>query len=176
MSSVEQQVRSLLRAWPVPDRIERGDEIVGTTLDLVPDTQNRLTMALAINLVVGGLQARWRMRPPLWRWLYYRLGGRLPSRWHRWMMNDLNGPGWRRRMLISRLVLGFVGIVLASFVVQLQFHHTDLLFLLAPSVGLLAGVLVPYRSRTRKERDRQLARHGYGQASQNYPPWAPPQT
>ena len=27
----------MIRAWPIPDRIERGDEIVGTTLDLVPD-------------------------------------------------------------------------------------------------------------------------------------------
>ena len=64
MMSVEQQVRTLVRAWPIPDRTERGDEIVGTTLDLLPDGQSRLTMALAFNLVLGGLRARWRMRPP----------------------------------------------------------------------------------------------------------------
>jgi hypothetical protein len=76
-------------AWPIPDRVQRGDEIVGTTLDLVPECKKRLTMALALNLVVGGLRARWRMRPPLWRWLYYRLGGRLSRRWNRWMLKDL---------------------------------------------------------------------------------------
>jgi len=83
MKSVERQVNRLVRSWPIPDRVERGDEIVGTTLDLVPDGATRIPVALALNLVMGGLSARWRMRPPLFRWLHYRMGGRLPSRWHR---------------------------------------------------------------------------------------------
>ena len=102
MTSVERQVRTLMRAWPIPDRVERGNEIVGTTLDLVPDGRNRLPLALAINLVIGGLRGRWRMRPPLWRWFYHRLGGRLPPRYHRWMLNDLSGSGWQRRMVTFR--------------------------------------------------------------------------
>jgi hypothetical protein len=32
MISAERHVRLLLRAWPRPDRIERGEEIVTTTL------------------------------------------------------------------------------------------------------------------------------------------------
>jgi hypothetical protein len=174
MRSVEEQSRFLLRAWPIPDRAERGDEIVGTTLDLVPGSQKRLTIALAVNLVVGGLRARWRLRPPLWRWLYYRLGGRLATRWHRWMLNDLNGPGWRRRITVNKLVLNFVAIVTAAIVVHTQFPHGDPFVLLAPLAGGLAAILVRYRSLTRKDRDRQLVRHGYCQVSQNYPPWPPP--
>ena len=76
----ERQIRTLMRAWPRPDRTERGEEIVGTTLDLLPDGATRLPVLLALNLVIGGLQARWRTRPPVWRWAFYRMGGRLPTR------------------------------------------------------------------------------------------------
>ena len=109
MKPIEGQIQNLMRAWPISDRIERGDEIVGTTLDLLPDGSTHLPLLLAVNLIAGGLRARWRLRPPVWRWMYYRLGGKLPSRWHRWMMNDLYCPGWRRRMVVSRLVFGFIG-------------------------------------------------------------------
>ncbi len=61
--SAERQKRILPRAWPLRDRSERGDEIVGTTLDLLPDGTNRLPFLLALNLMVGGMQARWGMRP-----------------------------------------------------------------------------------------------------------------
>jgi hypothetical protein len=177
MTPVERQVRTLLRAWPVPDRIERGDEIAGTTLDLVSDDAGRVPFALALNLVIGGLRARWRARPPLWRWLGYRMGGRLPTRWHRWMLNDLTSRGWRRRMLVSRLAFGLVALGLAFTVVQLQFSHTgrwDLLMMLAPAVGFVAGTFLPYRARTRKDRQRLLARHGYSYSGQNLAPWPPP--
>ena len=58
MTPVERQVRFMIRAWPIPDRIERGDEIVGTTLDLVPDGATRLPLPLAVNLLAGGMRAR----------------------------------------------------------------------------------------------------------------------
>jgi hypothetical protein len=56
--------------------------------------------------------------------------------------NDLNGPGWRRRITVNRLVLGFVAMVLASIPAQIQFHHTDplwLVFLLALSCATVLG-------------------------------------
>ena len=169
-------MRSLLRAWPTPDRAERGDEIVGTTLDLLPDEANRLPPTLALNLVIGGLRARWRMRPPVFRWFIYRMGGRLPSRWHRWTINDLTSPGWRRRIVVSRLFIGLIAMLLATFAAQIHFHHYygPPAALFAPFAGFIAGTLIRYRSRTRKDRDRQLVRHGYGQLSQDYPPWPPP--
>jgi hypothetical protein len=66
--SVERQIRILLRAWPLRDRSERADEIVGTTLDLLPDGATRLPFLLTLNLIVGGMQARWRIRIPVWIW------------------------------------------------------------------------------------------------------------
>jgi len=174
MSPVEQRVSCLLRAWPIPDRAERGDEIVGTTLDLLPDEATRLPLAIALNLVIGGLRARWRMRPPVLRWFHYRMGGRLHSRWHRWMFNDLTSPGWRRRMVVSKLLMGLCGWLLGTLAAQIYLLHkfdgSQALFMLIPFVGFVAGTLI----RTRKDRDRQLERHGYGQASQEYPPWPPP--
>jgi hypothetical protein len=180
--SVERQVRTLVRAWPIPDRTERGDEIVGTTLDLVPDGQSRLTMALAFNLVLGGLRARWRMRPPLWRWLFYRMGGRLPSWWHRWMLNDLTGPGWRRRMIQSQLILGVVsaslGIILAHAMLPPLPHpsspklvdpvNMNQMFLVSFGAFVVTGTLTT-AWRARKLRNRRLAQHFKEQPPQNDP-------
>ena len=67
--SVERQIRILLRAWPLRDRSKRGDEIVGTTLDVLPEGAARLPFLLALNLIVGGMRARWRMRLPLRIWV-----------------------------------------------------------------------------------------------------------
>jgi hypothetical protein len=178
--SVERQVRTLVRAWPIPDRTERGDEIVGTTLDLLPDAQSRLTMAMALNLVLGGLRARWRMRPPLWRWLFYRMGGRLPSWWHRWMLNDLTGPGWRRRMIQSQvnMTISFsLGLILANAMLSPPLPHPSSSKLVDPvntSQGTLVGlgvlvVLITLITawRARKLRNRRLAQHFMDPMPQN---------
>jgi hypothetical protein len=172
--SVEQQVRTLVRAWPIPDRTERGDEIVGTTLDLLPDGQSRLTMALAFNLVLGGLRARWRMRPPLWRWFLYRMGSRLPSRWQRWMLNDLTGPGWRRRIIQGNFILAVISLSLAFILTNgILFHPSpkfaDSLYL--KDLGILGAMVVSSTLSTawqaRKLRNRRLAQHFKGQPPQN---------
>ena len=183
MRSVEQQVRTLVRAWPIPDRTERGDEIVGTTLDLLPDGQRRLTMAMALNLVLGGLRARWRMRPPLWRWLFYRMGGRLPSWWHRWMLNDLTGPGWRRRMIQSQVVIMTIsvslGLILANAMLpplprpsspKLVIPVNTTQEILVNLGGLVVGVSLITAWRARKLRNRRLDQHSMGQPLQNDPP------
>jgi hypothetical protein len=173
--SVERQVRILMRAWPLPDRTERGDEIVGTTLDLVPDGASRVPAGLALNLVVGGLLARWHLRPPLWRWTYYRLGGRLPSRWHRWVLNDLTSPGWRRRIVTSQLMIGLVAAMLGIVGVQIAMHQrspTPYFLLVTFLIGFGVGTL----SMSRRNRDRQLARYEYGRPAPNDSPWPPPTT
>jgi hypothetical protein len=171
MSSVEQEVRKLVRAWPIPDRVERGEEIVATTLDLVPDGKNHLTFAMALNLVVGGLGARWRMRPPPWRWFYYRMGGRLNQRWHRWLLNDLSRSGWRRRMVVFRLSMLLPIMVLAWLTVSAsvrQFVPFWSWTFLSVVVGGSMGILT-HRSRDRRDRDKQLARHGYLHSAQSFP-------
>lgn len=154
MSPVERRARLLMRAWPRPDRHDRGEEIVGTTLDLVPDEATRIPLLIAVNLVVGGLRARWRIRPPVWRWAYYRAGGRLPSRWHRWMLNDLLAPGWRRRISTGPVVGVLIGLVAA----RLSTHQAiPVLLIVSVCVGGSMGAL----SVSRMNRDRNLMRHGY---------------
>jgi hypothetical protein len=157
----ERQIRTLMRAWPRPDRTERGEEIVGTTLDLLPDGATRLPMLLALNLVIGGLRARWRMRPPVWRWAFYRMGGRLPTRWNRWVLNDLTAPGWRRRVAMSRLILSWSCAVLGVIAAETATHHA-LGSIWPYMVELLIAVGIATLVRARKDRDRQLVRHGCG--------------
>ena len=171
MTSVERQVRVLMRAWPIPDRVERGNEIVGTSLDLVPDGRRLLPLALATNLVIGGVRARWRMRPPPWRWIWYRFGGLLPVRWHRWMLNDL-GRGYRRRYATFMAALMLLTVAISNAVIQ--FDHPspgDLgLFWLGPAIGAASGAVTGSRRKARKERVKQLARYGYLQAAESPPP------
>ncbi len=172
--TVERQVHWLVRAWPYPDRMERGDEIVGTTLDLVPEGRTRVPLLTAFNLVIGGLTARRRARPPLWRWLLYVMGLRLPLRWHRWMLNNLLGPGWRFRLVRNRIL------IMGGWVLLVQLAVSGILGALvrwpgrlgAPDpfltlwywCGVGAGVLVGAGILclgARWLRDRILARNGY---------------
>jgi len=170
MTSVERQVRVLMRAWPIPDRVERGNEIVGTSLDLVPDGRNWLPLALATNLVVGGIRARWRMRPPPWRWIVYRMGGRLSTRWHRWMLNDLKGPGWRRRMVVSRLLFSLVFI--STWAVVSGVTHrpgmNPLSFVIGFGLAVIPAAVIG-AILAGKQRNRQLDRYGYLQSAQQLP-------
>jgi len=176
--SAEQQVRTLIRAWPRPDRLERGEEIVGTTLDLLPDGATHVPVLLALNLVIGGLKARWRIRPPLWRWAYYRMGGRLPTRWHRWMLNDLTSPGWRRRVVTGRAVGILLGALLGVCALILRhptgtsISWTSISWTLI--VPIVSGGVLGTLTRSRKDRDRQLVKNGYYWTPSNDPPWPPP--
>lgn len=113
MTPVERQIRILLTAWPRPDRLERGEEILATTFDLVPPGRRRLPVALVVSLVVGGLRARWRAHPPPWRWWTYAMDGQLPPRWHRWMLNDVLSRGWCRRM-VARIWCAWLAILMVS--------------------------------------------------------------
>ncbi len=177
MSPVERQVRKLVRAWPIPDRVERGEEIVATTLDLVPDDRNHLAFAMALNLVVGGLRARWRMRPPPWRWIYYRMSGRLNARWHRWMLNDVSGPGWRRRIVASQVILSVAPAILGVLAGSSLATHrlgSGISFLVYFVSAMIVMQVVTYNVRARKLRDKQLARYGFLQSAQRFPTGHPP--
>ncbi|MGN9808829.1 hypothetical protein ACTMSW_05650 [Micromonospora sp. BQ11] len=60
MSDLERRYRRLLRAYPADYRRERGDEIVGTYLDLAGPGRRRPSPADAADLVRGGLRQRLR--------------------------------------------------------------------------------------------------------------------
>ena len=174
MTRTERQIRLLLRAWPMLDRQERGDEIVGTSLDLIPEGRDWIPMSMALNLIVGGLRARRRGRPPILRWLWYAAGGRLPARWRTWVFHDLTDLGWRGRIVFQKLVtMTIMGAVVAianplnwihsndakvnhSTGSPLATIHRCCAFLLVYVFGALR-----IRRQAPKIRSGQLARHGF---------------
>ncbi|MFY1577918.1 hypothetical protein ACN26Z_23740 [Verrucosispora sp. WMMD703] len=60
MSTLERRYRHLLRAYPTDYRHDRGDEIVGTYLDLADPRRRWPSVADAADLVRGGLRQRLR--------------------------------------------------------------------------------------------------------------------
>jgi len=188
MTRSERQIRVLLHAWPVSDRVERGDEVVGTSLDLVPEGRTWIPLSMAVNLLAGGLRARWRRRPPMWWWLYYRAGGRLPVKWRAWVFHDLTDPGWLRRIVAGRLAVMLVNIAISISILWPSIHASQINHPAVrpvwwdPFLGtaivvatLVTGVIVLVTCRTgTKIRDRQLGRHGFFWPARNDPPWPPP--
>lgn len=166
MTRLERQVRFVLRAWPVPDRAERGDEIVGTTLDSIPPGRQRLPLALGADLVLAGLRARWRAHPPLSVWWRYAWSGDLPPRWHPWMLNDVFSRGWSGR-LYGRFFTAFSA---TSAIVWWPVHAfgsgapslRDLLSVLsAPLLYYAVGTAFGQFKWGKAQRARLLAQNGY---------------
>lgn len=72
MSPLDRRCRALLRAWPWRDRQERGEELVGTMLDVIDPARTWPPLALVIDMLVGGWAAHRRRRPSLLARLHYR--------------------------------------------------------------------------------------------------------
>lgn len=175
MMSLERQVRALLRAWPAPDRADRGEEILATTLALVPGTRGRLPARLVVSLLSGGLLARWRARPPIWRWWLYHTGFlRLPPRWHPWMLDTLIRRGWRRRIALGGFLAWNAPIQGGLFV--LSYPDPVISAPRRGSVGLLtlvvgAAVMVLFAAAAGIQRRTRLAEHGYDVAGRPEGTW-----
>lgn len=90
----ERWVRFWLRAFPKRYRAVHTEEILGTLADVEPPGVTRPGAATAVDLVRAGWAERLRSRPPLWRWCWYRLGGKLPPQYRAWLLDDLQG--WYR--------------------------------------------------------------------------------
>ena len=91
-------------AFPLRWRREHGDELFELSAELRADGA-RHRLAEAADLVRGGWAVRLHGRPPVRRWLSYRMMERpLPPRWHGWMRDDLEGR------LLGFRILGFPGV------------------------------------------------------------------
>jgi hypothetical protein len=112
-------IRLASRSFPRRWCAERGQELFQTTLDLAPADARRPSVRILFDLMVSGISERRRTRPPLWRWLYYSLGGKLPLQWHPWMRDDLTGRWFWFRDSLRRtwLVALFYGLMQMAFVV-----------------------------------------------------------
>ncbi|GAA2904448.1 hypothetical protein GCM10010517_70530 [Streptosporangium fragile] len=120
MDAYERRCRLLMRAYPPRFREYRGQEVLGTLLDLAAPGQTRPTFRDSLDIVRGGLLTRLRDRPPAGQWIGYRLFGRLvPDRYRMWVRDDLNSTlyffhtPFLRFMLIIPLLTGineFLGV------------------------------------------------------------------
>ena len=153
-----------MHAFPRRFRAQRSAEIAATfhEAELAGDRHTYGAAAL-IDVVFAGWRERARTRPPVGRFLKYRLlDGRLEQRWHSWMFDDLDG--WfpvRRVAWASVAILGILAAVqrILGDGIEIPSAVFWLLFLMA--IGLGAGL----------DRRRTLRRHGYDPDTRT---WMPP--
>lgn len=127
MNTYERNCRRLIRAYPPRYRKARGEELVGTLLELAEPGRDRPTLRDSLDVVRGGLALRLRERPPEWRLALYRLFRvRLPAQYLGWVRDDLAG-----RFRVEREYLWAILAVLLP------------LLLLDELTGLSDGVLGP---------------------------------
>ncbi|GGO77526.1 hypothetical protein [Nonomuraea cavernae] len=106
MNSYERRCRLLLQAYPSRYRQARGEELIGTLLDLAEPERAWPTLRDSLDVVRGGIVLRLRERPPLWHWARYRLlHKRLPYAYRWWARDDLVGKWYLARQYMAWLLL-----------------------------------------------------------------------
>lgn len=102
----EHRLRRALRYYPRHYRERHGEEIVATALELADPADPASLRTQYRDLVRAGLATRWRERPPMGRWLLYRLFDvRVPFRYRMWARDDLLGRRYWLRRGVSLLAL-----------------------------------------------------------------------
>lgn len=137
MDSYERHCRLLARAYPLRYRQTRGEELIGTLLDLAKPEQARPTLHDSLDVVRGGVALRLRERPPLWHWALYRLfHKRLPYTYRWWARDDLLGSRYLARqcatwLLATSPLWAFIGFM------PIELVHTVIFSTLIRMVGFL---------------------------------------
>lgn len=162
------RLRLALHAFPRRFRVVRATEIEATfdEAERAGEPHTYGAQALA-DVVLAGWSERYRTRPPWDAYLKYRvLGKRLAQRWHPWMLDDVRGWYWLRRLLLVMSPLLTMWI------------YTWIRFGVAPAMGqwpwiALVGSMwvVTGIVGARRDRTRILALHGYDAATGE---WLPP--
>ncbi|WP_461012982.1 DUF5313 family protein [Streptosporangium sandarakinum] len=150
--------RLLLRvAYPPRFLHARGEEFLGTLLDLAEPDRSLPDLRTVLNVLRAGAAWRLRERPPLWRWLCYRLfGKRLPLHYRRWVRDDVRG-----RFFLLRLLGTW------TFLVFLPYTLVDGLGLIGEpgswglKVGALLGACMTAIASRRRIRRDLLAKHRF---------------
>jgi len=103
MSELDVRVDRLLRAYPHWVRVTRGPEIAGTIMDLLPEDATRIPLAMALDVLLGGLRSRWH-DPPLRVRLALLAESKAPldPRWHGWLLDDVFRPRYWCREAVRR--------------------------------------------------------------------------
>ncbi|MFJ4108179.1 DUF5313 family protein [Oerskovia enterophila] len=166
--SFERSARFWARAYPRRWREVHGDELLAVQQDValavaeatgapVPD---RLSVDEVRGLLRAGWGLRWRERPPLWRWVLYRFGLRLPARYWWWVADDIRGAFYSVRDYVWTTVMswgfifGLFGVIDLFVDLPGTFRFLDTLFaawqfwVFFAALALLSGTLMR-KSRTR---------------------------
>ncbi|MFF5213633.1 hypothetical protein [Streptosporangium sp. NPDC000396] len=166
----EDRCRLLLRSYPPRYRRGREEELLTTMLECAEPGRSAPSLRESVDVVRGGLATRLRTRPPLLRWLAYRLyDKRLPEAHREFARDDIMG-----RFYLCRRLLGFPLQLLAFQAVYAVVSHYEgdtsissafpppYLLLWMGSIlaaGLALTVLFP--SISHRPRRMMLAKHGF---------------
>jgi hypothetical protein len=170
----ERHCRALLRAYPPRYRMVREAEVLTTLLEAAAAGQRVPSPRDSWDVVRGGLRTRLRTRPPLWRWLSYRmLKAKLPTRWQWWVHDDVFGRLYFLRCWLSGL--SFVLIFCWLPQALLAFLHGVPMWIPGPR-GVLAfiGIVIFVEAVAFRLQQRQvLSKHGFAKDGTLLPtgPW-----
>lgn len=149
-----------MHAFPRRFRATRGVEMRDTLSDVLDADHRRLAVVAAVvDLVLAGWAVRWRTRPPLGRYLRFRLFERpLPVQDHPWLFDHVQGWfRYRQPALPVSLVFVFQ-VALSTWFGRFPFSELAFTF----GVYLAAVVVVANVPRfARRDRDRIMRRHGF---------------
>src|SRR5690242_5519350 len=95
-----------MRAFPRRYRDAHEVEMLSTLAEAEAGRRSPC-LGTAIDLVRAGWSERIRSHPPFRRYIWYRLGGKLPPEYRSWMLDDLNG-WYRMRTYICSFVLSVI--------------------------------------------------------------------
>ncbi|GAB2684415.1 hypothetical protein [Thalassiella azotivora] len=90
-AAYERRCRRLLRAYPRRWRARYGDELLGLLLDTAPPGVTRPGARTTWDVVRSGWSWRLRHRPPLWRWVLWRMYDVVPRGHRSWARDDVEG-------------------------------------------------------------------------------------
>jgi len=156
-----------MHAFPRRFRTERAAEIEATfhEAELAGERHPYGAHALA-DVFIAGWTERARSRPPFGAYVKYRMfGGRLESRWHAWMLDDVRGLFSLRRFLWAIWPLAIVLPMLSITHPPVAPSHDAVLFTLV--VFVLTATFGG-----RRDRRRILRLHGYDPETRA---WLPPE-
>lgn len=99
------------------------------------------------------------LRPNIFQWLWYAVGGRLPMRYRQWALADAVSRTWLLRFAVKALVRLAPFVVGAGIVLWLADAHVGLA-VASVTLGLIVGIY--YSMSYAPERvDQQLTSYGY---------------
>lgn len=98
--------RLWMRAYPRRWRATYGADLLGMLADVAPVGARTVPVREGLAVLRAGWALRWREHPQFWPWLAYRtFDRRLPYRYRCWVIDDLLGPLYEVRIILTALLI-----------------------------------------------------------------------